>query len=79
MDTNKTPPRWRRPEDVMKLHKLRLKKRSLDFRLTDQDKPQSETKEVVAKPSTKRNPFKYVLQPSFVRSYVRRLFLAIFS
>lgn len=59
MDSNKTPPNWRRPEDVMRLHKLRLKKRSLDFRMSDSSKNAvKETCEKSTKTSFKKNPFK---------------------
>lgn len=59
MESSKTPPNWRRPEDVMRLHKLRLKKRSLDFRMSDSSKNAAkESGEKSTKASVKKNPFK---------------------
>lgn len=61
MDSSKTPPHWRRPEDVMRLHKLRMKKRALNFRCSDKPNKDSENnEETTAKKNIKRNPFKYV-------------------
>lgn len=57
---SKTPPHWKRPEDVMRLHKLRVKKRALQFRFTDHENKTStltENNENDKKFST-RNPFK---------------------
>ncbi|XP_054262662.1 protein downstream neighbor of son homolog [Macrosteles quadrilineatus] len=36
----KTPEKWKRPEDVMKLHRLRMKKKALQARMNRSDIPQ---------------------------------------
>ncbi|XP_050542308.1 protein downstream neighbor of son homolog [Daktulosphaira vitifoliae] len=34
LDNNSTPPKWKRPEDVMKMHRIRMKKRALQSRFS---------------------------------------------
>lgn len=60
MDGSKTPPNWKRPSDVMRIHKLRLKKRALDFRLADKEAETAKTEKNNVKNTTSKNPFKYV-------------------
>lgn len=58
MDGSKTPPNWKRPSDVMRIHKLRLKKRALDFRLADKEAETAKTEKNNVKNTTSKNPFK---------------------
>jgi len=32
LDSGCTPPKWKRPEDVMKMHRMKMKKRALQAR-----------------------------------------------
>ncbi|XP_050432346.1 protein downstream neighbor of son homolog [Adelges cooleyi] len=34
LDSNSTPPKWKRPEDVMRLHRMKMKKRALQSRFS---------------------------------------------
>lgn len=69
MDSKTTPPHWKRPEDVMRLHKQRMRKKKLQFRFTDQENKSSNTPETTEndKKFASRNPFKYVSTFNIVR------------
>lgn len=55
-----TPEKWKRPEDVMKLHRLRLKKKALQARMNRSEAPSATSATLSLEPAfTKRkNPFR---------------------
>ncbi|XP_065208725.1 protein downstream neighbor of son homolog [Planococcus citri] len=60
MDSKTTPDYWKRPEDVMKQFKQRMRKRSLKFQTTDQESKSNQAPETTEndKKFASRNPFK---------------------
>ncbi|CAH0387108.1 unnamed protein product [Bemisia tabaci] len=75
----KTPPQWKRPDEVMRMHRLKIKKQSLQCRMKGCEAPKApETKKVEeSKPSEPqkafRNPFKKPLAGPANCSGVKRL------
>lgn len=55
-----TPEKWKRPEDVMKLHRLRMKKKALQARMNRSEAPSASTATLSLDSAfTKRkNPFR---------------------
>lgn len=51
-----TPPQWKRPEDVMKLHKLKMRKRTVQSRVLNTS-PKID-KEQKIKHNRSKNPFR---------------------
>ena len=83
MDSKTTPPHWKRPEDVMRMHKLRVRKRALQFRFTDQENKSSSTStpqsSEIEKKFASRNPFKYVCTLKILFSFHIALIYLVFQ
>lgn len=68
LDSGCTPPKWKRPEDVMKMHRIKMKKRALQSRFV---KSMDSTATTAAGPaigrttvhkSPSKNPFRWALR-----------------
>lgn len=66
---NPTSPLWKRPEDVMKLHRLKMKKRALQARMSgrclsnfieSENSMDSVSLAVVPVSEKRKNPFRYI-------------------
>lgn len=64
LDGGCTPPKWKRPEDVMKAHRMKMKKRALQSRFVRSMDPSSSSPVTVAGPAAQispaKNPFRWV-------------------
>lgn len=58
LDGGCTPPKWKRPEDVMKAHRMKMKKRALQSRFVKSMDSSSSTSATAVGPAAQRSPAK---------------------